>query len=266
MRFLREVFFFFFSPVILKSNEMVKLIVPKLFFIQHNSVEDNQRTVGRSECDPDCSSKTGNQLRLQQNSKKHDQLTERSHEPDASHSSDRKWERQGARPKLTQMQFPVGVGDKRSHNANLNLEGQSSQFGEKEPILGSFPTSDTVVESVDLLLPWTVSSSTVSSTMVVSNSTSWLSLAVASNITSTVLDTKGNSVSSPTVEGDGSEESSSGKLQLLPRAPTRDESRQDTANSACNETSLHTRLHVKGASLKRQPGMHTVLILLYMLM
>ena len=43
---------------------------------QHNSVEDDKRTVGRGECDPYCSSKTGNHLPLQQNSKERNQLTE----------------------------------------------------------------------------------------------------------------------------------------------------------------------------------------------
>ena len=62
-------------------------------------------------------------------------------------------------------------------------------------------------------------------------------------------------------------EKRSGKLQLLlPRAPTSDESRQYAGRSSCNETSLHARLVVEGASLKRQPGMCTVLILLYTLL
>ena len=61
-------------------------------------------------------------------------------------------------------------------------------------------------------------------------------------------------------------EKRSGKLQLLPRAPTSDESRQYAASSSCNETSLDGRLLVEGASLKRQPGKCTVLILLYALM
>ena len=49
-------------------------------------------------------------------------------------------------------------------------------------------------------------------------------------------------------------EKRSGKLQLFPRAPTSDESRQYAASSSCNETSLDGRLLVEGASLKRQPG------------
>ena len=55
-------------------------------------------------------------------------------------------------------------------------------------------------------------------------------------------------------------EKRSGKLRLLPRTPTSDESRQYVASSSCNETSLDRRLLVEGASLKRQPGMCTVLI------
>ena len=60
-------------------------------------------------------------------------------------------------------------------------------------------------------------------------------------------------------------EKRSGKLQLLPRASTSDESRQYATNSSCNKTRLDRRLHVEGASLKKQPGMHSALILLYML-
>ena len=61
-------------------------------------------------------------------------------------------------------------------------------------------------------------------------------------------------------------EKRSGKLQLQPRAPTSDESRQYAESSSCNETSLCRRLLVEGTSLKRQPGMCTVLILLYTFM
>ena len=57
-------------------------------------------------------------------------------------------------------------------------------------------------------------------------------------------------------------EKRSGKLQLLlPRAPTSDESRQYADSSSCN-----ARLLVEGASLKRQPGLCTELILLYTLL
>ena len=53
----------------------------------------------------------------------------------------------------------------------------------------------------------------------------------------------------------------SGKLQLLlSRAPTSDERRQYAANSSFNKTSVDRTLLVEGASLKRQPGMHTVTV------
>ena len=61
-------------------------------------------------------------------------------------------------------------------------------------------------------------------------------------------------------------EKRSGKLQLLPRAPTSDGSGHYAASSSCNETSLDRRLLVEGASLKRQAGMCAVLVLLYTLM
>ncbi|XP_015765103.1 PREDICTED: uncharacterized protein LOC107344017 isoform X3 [Acropora digitifera] len=67
----------------------------------------DQQKEERREPGSDCSSKTANQLPLQQNSKEHDQQTEGSREPEASYSSDRNWERQGARPKRTQMQRPM---------------------------------------------------------------------------------------------------------------------------------------------------------------
>ena len=143
----------------------------------------------------------------------------------------------------------MGVDDKRSDDGSLILESQSSQFDEKEPIPGSFTMSD----NLDFILPRTVSLSTVSSPMVVSNSTSRLSLAVESSIKSTFLDTNRNSVSSPTVEGDGNEE----------RSLTASE--QGTAKQGFTRE-LQRKEQLKGASLKRQPGMHTLLILLYMLM
>ena len=61
-------------------------------------------------------------------------------------------------------------------------------------------------------------------------------------------------------------EKRSGKLQLLARASTSDESRQHAVSSSCNERSLDGRLLVEGASLKRQPGICIVLILLYTVM
>ena len=95
----------------------------------------------------------------------------------------------------------------RSFNGNLNLESQSSQCREKEPLPGSFAASG-VVHSLDFPLPCMVSSSAVSCTIVVSNSTSRSSIDVASNITSTVLNTYANSVFSPALAGDGNEETS----------------------------------------------------------
>ena len=61
-------------------------------------------------------------------------------------------------------------------------------------------------------------------------------------------------------------EKRSGKLKLLLRAPTSDESRQCAANSSCNEKSLHTRRLVEKACRKKQPGMSMVLIVYYTLM
>ena len=108
--------------------------------LQHNSIEHDRRTVGRGECDPDCSSKAANQILLQrnsnqddqrneerrepgsgsspitenqappqQNSSEPDQVTEGSREPDASISSDRNSEHQSARPKRTQSKRPVDL-------------------------------------------------------------------------------------------------------------------------------------------------------------
>ena len=88
------------------------------------NAEHDKGTVRRGEVDPDSSSKTGNQLLLQRNSNEHDQrkeerlepgsdsspsignqsqLTEGSCKPDAASNFYRKWEPQGARPKLTQL-------------------------------------------------------------------------------------------------------------------------------------------------------------------
>ena len=50
----------------------------------------------------------------------------------------------------------------------------------------------------------------------------------------------------------------SGKLQLLLRAPTSDETGQYAASLSCNETGLDGRLLVEGAFLKRQPGMCSI--------
>ena len=154
---------------LLTSNEGPIVGDGNQLMLQHNSIVRDKRTIGRGECEPDCSSKTGtrlplqrnsneydeqkeescepfmdsslktgnqllmvrnlndcdqqkeerhepgsdcssktaNQLPLQQNSKEQDQQTEGSREPEASYSSDRNWERQGARPKRTQMQRPL---------------------------------------------------------------------------------------------------------------------------------------------------------------
>ena len=75
--------------------------------LQHNSIEHDKRTVGRSECDPDCSAKAENQPPPEHNPSEPDQVTEGCREPDAAHSFDTNWERQGARPKRTQMQRPM---------------------------------------------------------------------------------------------------------------------------------------------------------------
>ena len=75
--------------------------------LQHNSIEHDKRTVGRSECDPDCSAKAENQPPPENNPSEPDQVTEGCREPDAAHSFDTNWECQGARPKHTQMQRPM---------------------------------------------------------------------------------------------------------------------------------------------------------------
>ena len=79
--------------------------------MEQNLNDCDQQKEERHEPGSDCSSKTANQLPLQQNSKEHNQQTEGSDEPEASYSSDRNWERQGARPKCTQMQSSSPVSD-----------------------------------------------------------------------------------------------------------------------------------------------------------
>ena len=91
------------------------------------------------------------------------------------------------------------IDDQKSHNGNLNLESQSSQFGDREQVPGSF---------ADFPLSCTVSSSSFSRTMAASNLTCRPSVAAASNLTSTVINTTRNSVFTPTVAGDGNEEAS----------------------------------------------------------
>ena len=62
----------------------------------------------------------------------------------------------------------------------------------------------------------------------------------------------------------GDKDKLSGKLPLESSANTSDESRQDADSLYFNKT--NKRRLVEGASLKRQPGLCTVLILLYTLM
>ena len=75
--------------------------------LQHNSIEHDKRTVGRSECDPDCSAKAENQPPPENNPSEPDQVTEGCREPDAAHSFHTNWECQSARPKHIQMQRPM---------------------------------------------------------------------------------------------------------------------------------------------------------------
>ena len=96
--------------------------------------------------------------------------------------------------------------DQMSRNRNLNLESESSQFGDREQVPGSFAASGVVAGSRDFPLSYTVSSSSFSSTMAVPNLTCRSSVAAASNLTSTVINTTRNSVFSPTLAGDGNEE------------------------------------------------------------
>ena len=65
----------------------------------------------------------------------------------------------------------------------------------------------------------------------------------------------------------GDKEKPGGKLPLVSRVSTNDESRQDASSGLyCLKTNLDRSRLVEGASLKRQPGLCTVLILLYTLM
>ena len=112
------------------------------------------------------------------------------------------------------------IDDQRSHHGNLNLESQSSQFGGREQAEGCF------VGSRNFPLPFTASSSTASWHMLVSDSTSRSSIAVASNITSTVVNANKNLVLSPTLAGDSNEETSllpvSGEVNLKGTSSNRD--------------------------------------------
>ncbi|XP_015759568.1 PREDICTED: uncharacterized protein LOC107338833 isoform X2 [Acropora digitifera] len=100
------------------------------------------------------------------------------------------------------------IGDQMSRTSNLNLESQSSQFGDREEVPGSFAASGVVAGSRDFPLSYTVSPSSFSSTMAVSNLTCRPSVAAAINLTSSFLNTTRNSVFSSTVAGDGNEEAS----------------------------------------------------------
>ena len=100
------------------------------------------------------------------------------------------------------------IDDQMSRNSNLNLESQSSQFGDTEQVPGSFATGDVVAGSRDFPLSYMVSPSFFSSTMAVSNLTCRPSVAAASNVTSIVINTTRNSVFSPTVAGHGNEDAS----------------------------------------------------------
>ena len=75
--------------------------------LQHNSIEHDKRTVGGSECDPDCSSKAENQPPPENNPSEPDQVTEGCREPGAARFFYTIRECQGARPKPTQTQGPM---------------------------------------------------------------------------------------------------------------------------------------------------------------
>ncbi|KAK2566499.1 putative E3 ubiquitin-protein ligase RZFP34 [Acropora cervicornis] len=98
------------------------------------------------------------------------------------------------------------IDDQMSRSSNLNLESQSSQFGDREQVPGSFAASGGVAGSRDFPLSYTVSPSSFSSTMAVSNLTCRPSVAAASNLTSSVVNTTRNSVFSSIVAGDGNED------------------------------------------------------------
>ena len=130
------------------------------------NVEHDKGTVRRGEVDPDSSSKTGNQLLLQRNSNEHDQrkeerlepgsdsspsignqsqLTEGSCKPDAASNFYRKWETQGARPKLTQRPVDPPLW---SSASPVSLPGQTDVSS-----VGNGISSDAVNTSNRLLPP-----------------------------------------------------------------------------------------------------------------
>ena len=118
------------------------------------------------------------------------------------------------------------IVDQRSHHGDLNLEGQSIQFGGREQAEASFAANGVVVESHNFPVPFTVSSPTVSCNTVVSDSTSRSSVAVATNITSAVVNANKNSVLSQTLVCDGNEEASllpgSGEVNFKGSSSNRD--------------------------------------------
>ena len=121
------------------------------------------------------------------------------------------------------------IDDQRSHQGSLNLKSQSSQFGGREQAEGSFAANGVVEGSRNFPPPFTDSSSTVPCNVVVSDSTSLSSIAVASNITSTVVNANENSVLSRTLAGDGNEETSllpvSGEVNFKDTSSNRDHGR-----------------------------------------
>ena len=100
------------------------------------------------------------------------------------------------------------IDDQNLHNGNLNLESQSSRFGDREQVPGSFAASGVLVGSRDFPLSCTVSSSSFSCTMVVSHLICRPSVGAASNVTSTLVNTNKRSVFAPTVADDDNEEAS----------------------------------------------------------
>ncbi|XP_067050020.1 uncharacterized protein [Acropora muricata] len=66
---------------LLTSNEGPIVGDGNQLMLQHNSIVHDKQTVGRGECEPDCSSKTGTRLPLQRNSKECDEQKEESCEP-----------------------------------------------------------------------------------------------------------------------------------------------------------------------------------------
>ena len=133
----------------------------------------------------------------------------------------------------------ASIVDQRSHHGDLNLEGQSSQFGGREIAEASFAANGDVLENGNFPLRFTVSSPTVSCNTVVSDSTSRSSIAVATNITSAVVNANKNSVLSQTLVCDGNEGASllpgSGEVNFRGSSSNRDYGRNTVEP---NESSL----------------------------